>query len=243
METFSALLAICAGIGDPPPPPPPPWWFLWSVPEQTVDWWFGTPSRPLWRHDVTVMVMGGRDWWVSPGRLCFFYGAHTIVFRAESRLAPSQWETSLQSNGVSHWLDANPESVLVLHVTTCPQWFLRWRLPTWNRWWWWRTPGRPSTRRNTPDWTESGKLFSHNHISRTATLYASPAIIVLCLRGIGRYGWENINGLVKERRNSIANTLELRLSCSNPSISTHQCKETNFEPTPRFRSFRNRIVV
>ena len=28
----------------------------------------------------------------------------------------------------------------------------------------------------------------------------------------------NIDGLVQERRNSIANTLELRLSCSNPSI-------------------------
>ena len=24
--------------------------------------------------------------------------------RADSRLAPSQWETSLQSNAVSHWL-------------------------------------------------------------------------------------------------------------------------------------------
>ena len=32
--------------------------------------------------------------------------------RADSRLAPSQWETSLQSNGVSDWLDANLESAL-----------------------------------------------------------------------------------------------------------------------------------
>ena len=32
--------------------------------------------------------------------------------RADSRLAPSQWETSLQSNAVSHWLGANPESAL-----------------------------------------------------------------------------------------------------------------------------------
>ena len=30
--------------------------------------------------------------------------------RAYSRLAPSQWETSLQSNAVSHWLSANLES-------------------------------------------------------------------------------------------------------------------------------------
>ena len=29
--------------------------------------------------------------------------------RADSRLAPSQWETALQSNTVSHWLGANLE--------------------------------------------------------------------------------------------------------------------------------------
>ena len=35
--------------------------------------------------------------------------------RADSRLAPSQWETALQSNTVSHWLGANPESALQLY--------------------------------------------------------------------------------------------------------------------------------
>ena len=35
-----------------------------------------------------------------------------IYFRADSRLAPSQWETALQSNAVSHWLGANLESAL-----------------------------------------------------------------------------------------------------------------------------------
>ena len=33
-------------------------------------------------------------------------------FRAASTFASSQWETSLQSNGVSHWLSANRESAL-----------------------------------------------------------------------------------------------------------------------------------
>ena len=33
-------------------------------------------------------------------------------FMAESRLAPSQWEPSLQCNAVSHWLDANLEPAL-----------------------------------------------------------------------------------------------------------------------------------
>ena len=35
--------------------------------------------------------------------------------RADSRLAPSQWETALQSNAVSHWLGANLELALTCH--------------------------------------------------------------------------------------------------------------------------------
>ena len=34
------------------------------------------------------------------------------VIRTDSRLAPSQWETLLQSNAVSHWLGTNLESAL-----------------------------------------------------------------------------------------------------------------------------------
>ena len=34
------------------------------------------------------------------------------ICRADSRLAPSQWERSLQSNAVSHWMGANLESAL-----------------------------------------------------------------------------------------------------------------------------------
>ena len=37
-----------------------------------------------------------------------------MELRADSRLAPSQWETPLQSNVVSHWLGANLESALEL---------------------------------------------------------------------------------------------------------------------------------
>ena len=39
---------------------------------------------------------------------------HVHNIGAESRFAPSQWETSLQCNAVSHWLDANLESYLCL---------------------------------------------------------------------------------------------------------------------------------
>ena len=40
-----------------------------------------------------------------------------IEHRADSRLAPSQWETSLQSNTVYHWLGANLESALLQDPT------------------------------------------------------------------------------------------------------------------------------
>ena len=39
---------------------------------------------------------------------------------------------------------------------------------------------------------------------------------------------DDINGLVQEKRNSIANTLELRLSCTDPSISVYPRHELNW---------------
>ena len=40
--------------------------------------------------------------------VCYQFGL------ADSRFVPSQWETSLQSNSVSHWLGANLESTLIV---------------------------------------------------------------------------------------------------------------------------------
>ena len=45
------------------------------------------------------------------------YKFDPFCHRADPRFAPSQWETSLQSNAVSHWLGANPESALnYIHI-------------------------------------------------------------------------------------------------------------------------------
>ena len=41
-------------------------------------------------------------------------------YSADSRFSPSQWETALLCNDVSHWLGANLESALWIHV---------WRIP------------------------------------------------------------------------------------------------------------------
>ena len=55
----------------------------------------------------------------------------------DSRLAPSQWETSLQSNAVSHWLGAKLESSLGLiwrlgmHRLNLLYLILKWAAVTW----------------------------------------------------------------------------------------------------------------
>ena len=43
-------------------------------------------------------------------------GIYVQMLRADSRLAPSQWETSLQSNAVSHWLGTNLKSAMYAAV-------------------------------------------------------------------------------------------------------------------------------
>ena len=52
-------------------------------------------------------------WLIQTNRSQHF--ATLWIYRTDSRLAPSEWETSLQSNAVSHWLDANIESALIYH--------------------------------------------------------------------------------------------------------------------------------
>ena len=55
-----------------------------------------------WQHD-TIPASPGHSW--------------ASINRDDSRLVPSQWETSLQSNAVSHWLGANLESALIKRQT------------------------------------------------------------------------------------------------------------------------------
>ena len=72
METFSPLLAICAGIHRSPvnSPHKGQWrralmfslicaWMINGLSEQSWSWWFETPSRPLWRHyNETASTLG-----------------------------------------------------------------------------------------------------------------------------------------------------------------------------------------
>ena len=51
---------------------------------------------------------------VYDGLLDVSQWCHMSIIKADSRLAPSQWEMSLQSNVISHWLGANLESALIM---------------------------------------------------------------------------------------------------------------------------------
>ena len=58
--------------------------------------------------------------WMNSSKSCSNYTSIKLDYpytqcRADSRFAPSQWETSLQSNAVSHWLGASLESALQFH--------------------------------------------------------------------------------------------------------------------------------
>ena len=57
--------------------------------------------------------------------------------RADSRFAPSQWETALLCNDVSHWLDANLESVLNWYNTifSLRTKSMSWTLPPCSKMW------------------------------------------------------------------------------------------------------------
>ena len=91
METFSALLALCAGnspvSGEFPSQRPVTRSFdvffdlhlNKQLSKQSWGWWFETPLCSLWRQ-------------------C------NESHRADSRLVPCKWEMALQSNAVSHWL-------------------------------------------------------------------------------------------------------------------------------------------
>ena len=60
-------------------------------------------------HVVVLVIMPDADA-LAPNRW-FDFNSHGD-YRSNSRFAPSQWETSLQSNAVSHWQGANLQSTL-----------------------------------------------------------------------------------------------------------------------------------
>ena len=90
-------------------------------------------------HEIKTISQANQVMWHWQKSFNWF-NVHILIFheyrlRADSRLAPSQWETSLQSNAISHWLGANLESALRLHqYHACWwPWLLAWTKQVINR--------------------------------------------------------------------------------------------------------------
>ena len=240
-----------------------------------------------------------RWYWIMPGLYHMYMNVyityiHIIIYsniytymleqdmnRADSRFAPSQWETLLQSTAVSHWLGSNLGSIssaltssvgsvfcIIFIKYTCM--FYRIlpvgqesdqlmvytaivcftslmaslmkhersarcrasrsvkqsntaRVVHFHRWPLWPHLEVPSGRVNRNHW-QSGSIKAQlidfwstveslNNLMRFWFQEKIPRLV--------QDGWTFLNhfdGLVQERLNSIANALELHLSCTNPSI-------------------------
>ena len=93
---------------------------LWGF---TMTWW-NLCIQLMWHLLIWVdkcacwCVNQLREWFnfsnmiILVGRCDDFHQEWHTQYRADSWFAPSQWETSLQSNDVSHWLGTNLESAL-----------------------------------------------------------------------------------------------------------------------------------
>ena len=78
-----------------------------------------------WGHLILIMINIKKIWRWPHFRIGLSTPEYVVStlncnpVKADSMLAPSQWETSLQSNTVSHWLGANLESALPVSQRIC----------------------------------------------------------------------------------------------------------------------------
>ena len=111
METFSALLAICAGNSPVPGkfPTQRPVTRSFDVffdlrlstrlSKQSWGWWFETPSRPLWRHrNVSYHPDGVSGVWLTDQRICLticqnmiYCPRYDMIIRIYRHLRYSKW--------------------------------------------------------------------------------------------------------------------------------------------------------
>ena len=70
-------------------------------------------SNPVYHGTFPLITLGDEILWDPFLSHLASVPSALSVYRADSRFVPSQWETSLKSNTVSHWMGANLESALV----------------------------------------------------------------------------------------------------------------------------------
>ena len=92
-----------------------PQWVKWHW-----EWWFHDNTLNNRTISIPMHVRHAHKW--HSDRFQYFqWLMRSLRYKADSKFAPSQWETSLQSNAVSQWLDASIESALYFiwwHETT-----------------------------------------------------------------------------------------------------------------------------
>ena len=80
--------------------------------QQFLHWKFPPRKKIVTRFFFLCL---GKATWIKQhhwGSVKKIRDSFAYEFRADSRVAPSQWETALLCNDVSHWLDASLESTL-----------------------------------------------------------------------------------------------------------------------------------
>ena len=113
------------------PLPEPLCLYMWKAQEEFIHSWL--PDVPCINHEKLSCssrfhnvymhvksfispVASGDSYQAKINNWFKCYFCCDIYHKADSRFAPSQWETALQSNTVSHWLGASLESALYHEV-------------------------------------------------------------------------------------------------------------------------------
>ena len=87
---------------------------------------------PISWHNKSCSWLGINTWRSINKHAASWYGSEHVL-RADSRFAPSQWETALLCNNISHWLSASLESVLCTQLAILPTPRRQWRgKPKWS---------------------------------------------------------------------------------------------------------------
>ena len=123
MESFSALLAICAGNSPVTAQRPVTRSFdvyfdlrpNKRLSKQSWGWWFETPSRPLWCHRTEVKV-----WPSCPDSLTLFSAVWSLMLARVLTLTGVTWMLLLLS--ICIWVPVDKEIVyIILYLGMCGQ--------------------------------------------------------------------------------------------------------------------------
>ena len=88
------------------------WWHQWCKAVYATLVLYATLRTSEWVQCVGLSMCGSLFEHDNFSSKYSQYSRCPVAHRADSRFVPSQWEMSLQSNAISHWLGANLKSAL-----------------------------------------------------------------------------------------------------------------------------------